>query len=97
VRVTQINEWFNRFEDGRMSADSDQHSGRHSMSRNANVIDRVQTAIMEDHRLAVREIVDEVGISRSSANTILAGGLSMGRVVAKFVHKLLSPEQQQLC
>jgi hypothetical protein len=30
--VTQIKEWFNRFKDGRMSADSDQYSGRPSMN-----------------------------------------------------------------
>jgi hypothetical protein len=32
MRVTQIKEWFNRFKDGRMSADSDQRSGRPSTS-----------------------------------------------------------------
>jgi hypothetical protein len=30
--VTQIEEWFNRFKDGCMSANSDQRSGRLSMS-----------------------------------------------------------------
>ncbi|PNF35685.1 hypothetical protein B7P43_G17425 [Cryptotermes secundus] len=94
--VTQIKEWFNRFKHGHMSADSEQRSGRPSTSRNADVIDKVHTLIMEDRRLAIREVADEVGISRGSANTILIEDLGMRRVAAKFVPKLLSPEQQQL-
>jgi AcrR family transcriptional regulator len=41
------------------------------MSRNADVIDKVRTLIMEDHHLTLREIADAVGISRGSANIIL--------------------------
>lgn len=51
---------------------------------------------MEDHRLTIWEVADEVGISRGSANTILTEDLGMQRVATKFVPKLLSPEQQQL-
>jgi hypothetical protein len=69
--VTQIKEWFNRFKDGRMPADSDQRSGKPSTSRNADVINNVRTLIMEDRLLTIREVADEVGISRGSANTIL--------------------------
>jgi transposase len=65
--VTQIKEWFNRFKDGRTLADSDQRSGRPSTSRNANVIENVRSLILEDRRLTVREIADEVGISTGSA------------------------------
>ncbi|PNF26463.1 hypothetical protein B7P43_G15372 [Cryptotermes secundus] len=94
--VTQLKEWFNRFKHGPMPADSEQRSGRPSTSRNADVIEKVRTLIMEDRRLAFREVADEVGISRGSANTILTEDLGMRRVAAKFVPKLLSPEQQQL-
>jgi hypothetical protein len=94
--VTQIKEWFNRFKDGRMLADSDQHYGRQSMSRNADVINKVQTSIMVDRRLTIRKIADEVGISKCFTNTILTEDFCMQRVVAKFVPKLLSLEQQHL-
>ncbi|PNF40629.1 hypothetical protein B7P43_G05903 [Cryptotermes secundus] len=66
-----------------MSVDSEQRSGRLSMSRNAYVIEKVRV-IMEDRRLAIREVADEVGISRGSANTILTEDLGMRRVAAKF-------------
>ncbi|XP_021935815.1 uncharacterized protein LOC110837702 [Zootermopsis nevadensis] len=42
-----------------MSADSDQRSGRPSTSRNADVIDKVRTLIMEDRHLTIPEIADE--------------------------------------
>jgi hypothetical protein len=47
--------------------------------------------------LTIREIADEVGISTGSAHSIVTEDLHMCRVVAKFVPKLLSQEQQQLC
>jgi hypothetical protein len=63
------------------------------MSRNADIIDKVRTSIIEDHYLTIREISYEVGISRGLTNTILTEDLGMRRVAAKFVPKLLSPEQ----
>jgi hypothetical protein len=64
--------------------------------RNADVIEKVRTLIMEARRLTVWEIADEVGISRGSANTILTEDLGMQGVAAKFVPKLLLLEQQQI-
>jgi histone-lysine N-methyltransferase SETMAR len=95
--ATQIKEWFNRFKGGRTLADGDQHSGRPSTSRNANVIMNVCSLILEDRCLTVREIADKVGISTCSSHSIVTEDLHMCRVVAKFVPKLLSQEQQQLC
>jgi predicted transcriptional regulator len=57
----------------------------------------VGSLILEDCRLTVREIADEVGISTGSAHSILTEDLHMCRVVAKFVPKLLAQEQRQLC
>jgi AraC-like DNA-binding protein len=95
--ATLIKEWFNHFKDGRTLADSDQHYRRPSTSRNAHVIENVRSLILEDRRLTVREIADQVGISTGSAHSILTEDLHMCRVVAKSVPKLLSQEQQQLC
>jgi AraC-like DNA-binding protein len=94
--ATHIKEWFKRFKDGRALTHSDQRSGRPSTSRNANVIENVRSPIMEDRRLTIREIADEVGISTGSAHSILTEDLHMCRVVAKFVPKQLLQEQQQL-
>jgi predicted transcriptional regulator len=57
----------------------------------------MRSLILEDHRLTIQEIADEVGISTGSANSILTEDLHMCRVLEKFVAKLLSQEQQRLC
>ncbi|KAJ4439787.1 hypothetical protein ANN_07915, partial [Periplaneta americana] len=94
--VTQIKEWFNRFKDGRTSAESEQRCGRPQTARSAAVVERVRNLVMADRRLTVREIAEEVGVSKDSAHAILRDDLNMNRVAAKFVPKLLSPEQKDL-
>lgn len=92
--VTQIKECFNRFKTGRTSVESDQRSGRPQTARNAAVVERVENLIMGDRRLTVREIAEEVDISKDSTHAILRDDLNMHRVAAKFVPKLLSAEQK---
>lgn len=94
--VTQIKEWFNRFKDGRTSAESEQRCGRPQTARSAAVVERVRNLVMAYRRLTVREIAEEVGVSKDSAHAILREDLSMNRVAAKFVPKLLSPKQKDL-
>ncbi|GFS29193.1 protein GVQW3 [Nephila pilipes] len=94
--VTQIKEWFNRFKDGRTSAESEQRYGKPQTARSAANVERVRNLVMTDRRLTVREIAEEVGVSKDSAHAILREDLNMNRVAAKFVPKLLSPEQKDL-
>ena len=79
-----------------MSVESEARSSRPSTSQNEEVIEVCQI-VMEDHCLALREIVKEVGISRGSVHSdISTKDLCMQRVLAKFIPKLLM-EQQELC
>ncbi|GFX33655.1 HTH_48 domain-containing protein [Trichonephila clavipes] len=75
--VTQIKEWFNRFKDGRTSADSKQRCG---LPKTALIVANVERV----RRVADRRSTEEVGVSED---------LNMKRAAAKFVPKLLSPEQ----
>ena len=94
--VTQIKEWFNRFRNGRTSVESDERSGRPQTARNAAIVARVENLIKGDRRLTVREIAEEVGISKDSAHQILRADLNMDTVAAKCVPELLSAEQEKL-
>ena len=96
IGVTQIKEWFNHFKNGRTSVESDQRSGRPSTRQNPQVIEEVSNLIMSDRRLIMREIEEEVGISYGSVQAILTEDLGMWRVAAKFVPKLLSPDQRSV-
>ena len=77
--------------------DSEPCHDRPSTSRNDNVINQVRALIVQDTRITVRELVDEVGVSIGSVHTILTADLGLRRVSAKFVPKLLTMEQKQLC
>ncbi|CAN8014077.1 unnamed protein product [Ixodes persulcatus] len=87
---THIKEWYNRFKDGRTSVESEPRSGRPSTHRNDQVIAKVNAVVMKDHRVTIREISEEVGISTFSAHFIMTEDLAMKRVAAKFVPKLLT-------
>ena len=50
---------------------------------------------MQGHRITVRELADEVGVSIGSVHTILTLDLGLRRVSAKFVPKLLMMKQKQ--
>ena len=61
MSIIRIKEWYNRFKDGSTSVDSKPRHGRLSTSRNDNVINQVRTLVMQDRRITVRELADEVG------------------------------------
>ena len=67
----QIKKRFNRFKNDQMSVESEACSGRPFTSRNEEMIEKVRQIVMEDRRLALREIVEEVEISRGSVHFIL--------------------------
>jgi hypothetical protein len=51
--IAQIKEWYNRFKDGCTSVESDAHPSRPSTSRNDDLIDQMQTLVMQDRRVTV--------------------------------------------
>nr|XP_015907422.1 uncharacterized protein LOC107439368 [Parasteatoda tepidariorum] len=75
--VTQIKERFNRFKDDRTSAESEQRCGRPQTAQSAVNVERLENLVMADRRLAVREIAEEVGVSKDSAHAILREDLNM--------------------
>jgi len=90
-----IFEWFKRFKDGRQSTKDDPRSGRPSTSRNDDVVANIYEKVRNDHRLTVRELANEAGISIGSCHEILTESLQMRRVAAKFVPRLLTLEQKE--
>ena len=48
MSVTRIKKCYNRFKDGCTSVDNEPHSARPSTSCNDEIIDQVQTLVMED-------------------------------------------------
>ena len=78
-----------------MSTESEPHSGRPSTSQN-KVIEKICQIVKEDCHLTFRKIVEEVGISIGSVQSILTEDLCIWKVSAKFISKLLMEQQKEL-
>ena len=86
-------EWFKRFKDGQESVEDDKHSGRPSTCTTPEIIAEVLEVILEDRRQTIHDVCNRVGLSYGSCQHILADELSMRRIAAKFVPRLLKNEQ----
>ena len=92
---TRVYEWYKRFQDGREDVEDDERSGRPSTSTTDENVEKVKEMVMNDRRITIREVDDDVGISIGSCHEIFPNVLGMRHVAAKFVPKLLNFEQKQ--
>jgi hypothetical protein len=84
-----------RFKEGRTSVDDDPRSGRPSTSKTDDNVAKVREVIHSNRRLPVREVAEEVSISKTVCHEILTENLGMNRIAAKFVPRLLTEDQKQ--
>jgi hypothetical protein len=92
---TQTYEWWKRFKEARTSVDDDPRSGWPSASKIDNNVPKVREVILSNHCLTVREVAEEVCISKSVCHEILTDNLGMHHIAAKFVPRLLTDDQKQ--
>jgi hypothetical protein len=92
---TQMYELWKRFKEGRTSVDDDPHSGRPSTSKTDDNVAKVREVIRSNCRLTVREVAEEVSISKTVCREILTKNLGMHHIAAKFVPCLLTDNQKQ--
>ena len=93
---TRVYEWYKRFQDGREDVEDDEYPGRPSTSTTDENVEKVKDMVMNDRRIIIREVADDVGISIGSCHEIFSNVLGMKRVAAKFVPKLLNFEQRRM-
>ena len=94
VSKKTVYNWIEKLKQGRDSLEDDSRSGRPSTSVNQHSIARVEELLEEDRRLTVSDIAEKVYISEGSAHTILHERLGLRWVSARWVPKLLAPEQK---
>ena len=92
---TRVYEWYKRFKEGREDVEDDDRPGRPSTSITDDNVEQVKKMILENRRITIREVADDVGISFGSCQAIFSDVLGMKRVAAKFVPKLLNFDQKQ--
>ena len=81
----RVYEWYKHFQDGREDLEDDERPGRPSTSTTDENVKKVKEMVMNDCRITIREVADDVGISIGSCHEIFSNVLGMKRVAAKFV------------
>ena len=89
-----VAKWRAEFERGRSSCDDLPRCGRPATCVDLETVEKVNKLIMSDRRLSVCFIAASVGISTGSVHSILTENLSMNKVSARWVPRMLSDVQK---
>ena len=73
----RVYEWYKRFQDGREDVEDDERPGRPSTSTTNENVEKVKEMVMNDRRITIREVADDVGISIGSCHKIFSNVLGM--------------------
>ena len=92
---TRLFEWHRRFKEGREEVENDHTSGRPSISRTNETVERVRQKVQSDCRLTVRMIADELGMNSDRVWRIITEDRGMRKIGAKMVSKLLNEGQKE--
>ena len=79
--------WYNRFKEVREDVIDDAPPGRPSISATDGNIEAAKNMILDNRRITVRYIADDVAISFGSCQSIFPDILGVKRAAAKFVPK----------
>jgi len=86
-------EWFGRFKNGKTLTANDDRSGRPSTATTRSKVSQVRAAVNQDRRRTIHDICAEVGVCYGSCQRIFTEQLSMYRIAAKFVPRVLTQDQ----
>ena len=84
---TQSQLWYNRFKEDRENVNDDTCPGCPSTSTD-EIIEAVKKMILDNRRITIREVADDIGISCGSCQSIFTNVLGMKRAAAKIVPKI---------
>ena len=90
-----VKNWAAEFKRGRVSLEDDPRSGRTSTSTSDEKVEAVEKLVLEDRRIKVAEIAQEVGISCGSVESILHDVLGFSKVCARWVPRNLTSKNMK--
>ena len=88
ISRTQVQFWYNRFKQGREDVNDDGCSGRSSSTTTDENIETGNKLILDNRRIIIRGVADDVDISFGACQAIFTNVLSMKRVAAKIFSKI---------
>ena len=90
-----VTRWTREFKRGRDSVEDDPRSGRPPTATTQDKVDLALQMVMQDRRISCRQIAERLGISIEQADKILTQELGFSKVSARWVLRLLTPEQKR--
>ncbi|XP_018049472.1 PREDICTED: histone-lysine N-methyltransferase SETMAR-like, partial [Atta colombica] len=92
---TAVYERHERFKSGRESVEDDERSGRPSTSKTDENINKMREMLINNRKLTIRELTEDLNIAYGSIQDIVINGLGLRRVAAKLVPKELNFMQKR--
>ena len=91
-----MQKWAAEFKRGQKSLEDDSMSGWPVTPTIPEIIDRVHQVVMGDRRLTISHVAEEIGISREQVENLLHKELGWSKVFARWVPRLLTPDQKRI-
>lgn len=88
--------WVNEFKRGRTSIDDAPRPGAPKTAVVPEIVDKIHDLVLTDRRLKVRELAEATNISSERVHFILHNELHMKKLCARWVPRLLTPEQMRV-
>lgn len=95
VSYPTVKKWVATFKRGVGSTEDATRSGRPPTSINEEQVNQAESMVYADRRVTVRCVAQTLRISIGSADAILTNNLRMKKVSARWVPRMLTPEQKQ--
>ena len=86
--------WVSEFKGGRKDLNDEPRPGRPVSQSTAENVDKVHQLVLENRKISIECIVQETGLSTGTVHTILHEHLSMSKVCARWVPKMLTPDMK---
>ena len=86
--------WVSEFKRGWKDLNDEPRPGRPVSQSTAENVDKVHQLVLENRKISIECIVQETGLSTGTVHTILHEHLSMSKVCARWVPKMLTPDMK---
>ena len=89
-----VENWVAQFKRGDFSTCDAPHPGRHKTVTTPEIIDQIHELILEDSRISVKSIAEQLDISRERFGSIIHEDMDMRKLSPKWVPKCLKADQK---